>query len=496
LPFLLLLPIIHFLFSQHTSKIQTLQLVNMRSSLSSALLMALGARGYAATLADVCTVEHIKNSLPTHAEGIKINTDSITANAVYNATSSGSGPGSSSSSEALTYCNVTLSYSHAGKSDTVLLWYTLPAPSAYTNRYLQAGAGAYAIATSSSVTNGVSYGAVTGITDGGFGGWSQSLDSDGVFLAANGSWNYEPVFMFGYQAHGEATTVGKALAANFYNATTNPYTYFQGCSDGGRQAMSQAQRWGDLYDGIIAGAPAFRYGQQQVLHLFPNVVEQTQNYYPPPCELAKIVNLTIAYCDPLDGKTDGVVSRTDLCKLKFDLTSTIGESYYCAAENSTSLGLGYGKKRQLASGSSTQYVPAQNGTVSVEGVKVAQTIIDGLVSDTTGKRGYLSWQIAAEFNEGETSYDSTTDSWILDISGGGGEWVGRFLELQDVTNLESLANVTYDTLIKWMEVGMTRYYDTLQTTYPDLSIFQGHGAKLLHYHGESDPSVPTGSSIH
>lgn len=65
--------------------------------------------------------------------------------------------------------------------------------------------------------------------------------------------------------------------------------------------MSQVQRWGGDYDGVIAGAPAFRFAQQQVLHVFPATIEHTLNYFPPPCALDKIVNATIAACDPLAG---------------------------------------------------------------------------------------------------------------------------------------------------------------------------------------------------
>lgn len=43
---------------------------------------------------------------------------------------------------------------------------------------------------------------------------------------------------------------------------------------------------------------------------------------------------------------------------------------------------------------------------------------------------------------------------------------------------------------------MIRYLDSLQTTLPDLTPFQSSGAKLLHYHGESDPSIPAASSVH
>src|SRR5699024_587357 len=100
----------------------------------------------------------------------------------------------------------------------------------------------------------------------------------------------------------------------------------------------QVQNYPDVYDGIIPGAPAIRYGQQQANHLYSNVVEKTLDYYPPSCELERIVNATISACDPLDGKKDGVVARTDLCKLNFNVNSTIGLSYHCDASSGGGIG--------------------------------------------------------------------------------------------------------------------------------------------------------------
>lgn len=257
--------------------------------------------------------------------------------------------------------------------------------------------------------------------------------------------------------------------------------------------MSQIQRWGEEYDGATIGAPAFRVAQQQTNHLFPNLVEQTLSYYPPPCELAQIVNATIAACDPLDGRTDGVISRSDLCQLNFNLTSVIGQAYYCAAENSTSLGFGFSKRQ--AEGSTTSYTPAQNGTVSAEAVAVAQAIIDGL-HNSAGERAYLTWQIGSEFSDAATAYNSDTGSYELSITSLGGEFVTKWIQEVDLDNLSTLDNVTYDTMVDWMNTAMIRYLDSLQTTVPDLTTFQSSGGKLLHYHGEQDPSVPTASSIH
>jgi tannase len=464
-----------------------------------AAIAALAMTATATSLVDLCTVSHVQAAMPVNGTllGINLIPSSVTASPVYNATVGG-GMGSTTSSSAATYdyCNVTVAYTHTGKGDEVVVKYAFPSPSDFKSRFYVAGGGGYSL--SSDATGGLSYGAAGGATDAGYDAFSNSYDE--VVLYGNGSINWDATYMFGYQALGEMTKIGKPLARGFYGLSgdTKIYTYYEGCSDGGREGMSQVQRWGEEYDGAITGAPAFRFGQQQVHHVYPSAVEKTHDYYPPPCELDKIVNATISACDPLDGRTDGVVSRTDLCKLNFNLSSIIGEPYYCAEQNYTSLGFGFSKRglnKRQAPGSSTSYQPEQNGTVSAEGVAVAQAIYDGL-HNSKGQRAYLSWQIASELSDATTDYNSDTDSWELSIPSTGGEYVTKFVQLLDIDNLSNLDNVTYDTLVDWMNIGMVRYMDSLQTTLPDLTTFQSSGGKLLHYHGESDPSVPAASSVH
>ena len=459
----------------------------MRQSITAAAV-AMTATTNAASLADVCTVANVQAALPANGTllGIDLIPSSVTASPVYNATSGGGMTGGSSTS--ITYCNVTLSYTHTGKDDKVVVKYAFPEPSAFKNRFYVAGGGGYSL--NSDATGGISYGAASGATDAGYDAFSNSYDS--IALLGAGSIDWDAAHMFGYQALGEMTTIAKPLARGFYGASDNTkiYTYYEGCSDGGREGMSQVQRWGDLYDGAITGAPAFRMSHQQVNHVFPALVEHTLDYYPPTCALAKIVNATIAACDPLDGRTDGVVSRTDLCKLQFNLSSIVGESYYCSASSGSS-GAGGMKKRQ----GQTSSTPEQNGTVTAQDVAVAQAIYDGL-HNSKGERGYLSWQIASDLSDANPTYNSDTDAWELNIPSIGGEWVTEFIEMESTDGLSDLTNVTYDTLVSWMNTGLIRYTDTLQTTLPDLSTFQSAGSKLLHYHGESDFSVPAASSVH
>jgi tannase len=88
---------------------------------------------------------------------------------------------------------------------------------------------------------------------------------------------------------------------------------------------------------------------------------------------------------------------------------------------STSLGFGFSKR---AEGSTTSTTPVQNGTVTAEGVAVAQAIYDGL-HNSDGDRAYLSWQIASELGDAATTYDNSTGAWGLDIPSTGGEYVTK-----------------------------------------------------------------------
>ena len=447
-------------------------------------LAALASCVSSLSLQDNCVASYAKSVLPSEdaLPGITIDRTSVTASASYNVSVSDQYMYPDATFD---YCNVTFAYTHNGRNDQVLVTYWLPDPSKFENRFLTTGGGGLAINSGSgSLPGGIMYGAAAGLTDGGFGGFSEEFDS--VFLLANNTVNWESVFMFGYQGIHEMTILGKALTRNFFamGSSKRLYSYYQACSEGGREGMSQVQRYTE-FDGVIAGAPAFRYAHQQVQHLYSNVVEQTIGYYPPPCELDKIANETIKACDPLDGITDGVVSRTDLCKLHFDINSLVGLEYNCPAV-AASTGGGHGPP--------TAASPAQNGTISAKGVKVAAKIIDGL-KDLQGRRAYFSYQPAATFVDAETQYDSASGKWTLDQSGLGGEWVERFLLLQNASTLPDFSSVTYDTLVEWIDLGLQMYYDTLQTTNPDLTAFHAAGGKLLHFHGESDNSIPTASSV-
>jgi len=141
----------------------------------SAILLAVAAVSVAraASLASLCTSSHVISSLPLDLFGMTIDSTSITAAPVYNASSSGS---VMFPDAIFDYCNITMAYSHNGRGDQVVLNFWTPSPENFQNRWLSTGGGGLAInsgiTTSGSLPGGVQYGAVSGLTDGGFGGFT------------------------------------------------------------------------------------------------------------------------------------------------------------------------------------------------------------------------------------------------------------------------------------------------------------------------------------
>lgn len=220
----------------------------------------------ATSLADLCSSSHATASLPIGiVHGITIDKSSVTTTEFCNVSVTGQ---IMYPDAVFDYCNVTFAYSHDGWDDQVLVTYWMPSPSNYKNRFLATGGGGYQINSGNmSLPGGVMYGAVSGLTNGGFGGFSDGVDA--VSPKENGTENWQAVHMFGYQAIHEMTLLGKAFAQSFYPSTNQTlYSYYQGCSEGGREGWSQVQRYGNQFDGAIIGAPAIRYAFQQVQHLY------------------------------------------------------------------------------------------------------------------------------------------------------------------------------------------------------------------------------------
>lgn len=244
----------------------------MRSSL--AAIAALSSMAQALTLDELCTTSYITSHFPAvdFLDGITLEPSTINTTA-YSNTSIPSNVFYPAAT--LDYCQATFKYSHNGRNDSVALTYWLPSPANFQNRYLATGGGGYAINSGTgptgSLPGGVEYGAVAGLTDGGFGIFQNNALA--TFLKLNGTLNWDNIYMFGYDAIHEQAVIGKELTKTIFDMTSKNqtlYSYYQGCSEGGREGWSQVQRYADEFDGAAIGAPALRYAFQQVQHLYAN----------------------------------------------------------------------------------------------------------------------------------------------------------------------------------------------------------------------------------
>ena len=447
------------------------------------LLLAIIVDAANLTLDDVCTTTYVQKRFPLGAiDGVIIETESLTVGAVYNASFTDSAFFTDAVDQS--YCNVSFAYSHIGRNDRIQVWYWLPAPANFKYRYLSTGGGGFSITSRDrSLPGGIAYGASAGTTDGGFGSFDTTVDE--VVLLANGSLNYDSVYNFGYKAIHELSVLGKQFTRNFFDMPDGRklYAYYQACSEGGREGWSQVQRYAD-WDGAIIGAPAMRYSHQQLGHLCAAVVENYLGYYPKPCALQTLVNEVIKLCDPLDGKTDGIIGRSDLCLLTLNLSNYIGLNYSCAATPASTNPY-----------HSSPAVPAQSGAITESDVIIANSTLYG-AKTTSGEQVYVGWQPGSGFGDAETTFDNVTSTWIATQQNYGILFSEKFIRETNIsTAIPDFASWTPDTLRDMIYAGWQKFEDSLQTTWPDLSTYREAGGKVIHYHGESDGSVPPASSV-
>ncbi|EAT91649.2 hypothetical protein SNOG_00154 [Parastagonospora nodorum SN15] len=192
------------------------------------------------------------------------------------------------------YCNITVTYTHPGQNDTINVEKWLPMKN--WNGRLQAVGG---------------------------GGWLAGRFDVSYAAMARALGN-------GYVA--TTTDAGIELIKEFYGQPAE-YSYWSGCSQGGRQGMMLAQRYPEAYDGIAASAPALNWARLIPALAWPQVMMEVLGQFPPKCELDALTAGAIATCDSQDDVTDGIISDPDACS--FDPFSMVGKIVNCNNETTT-----------------------------------------------------------------------------------------------------------------------------------------------------------------
>ncbi len=144
-----------------------------------------------------------------------------------------------------------------------------------------------------------------------------STDTGHSGSAIDASWalmHPEKVIDFGYRGIHEMSVRAKAIIQAFYSKGPQ-HSYFGSCSNGGRQALMEAQRFPEDYDGIVAGAPANFW-----THLVTNAMWDARATtldaasYIPAAKLPVISAAVLAACDAQDGIADGILNDPRQCR--------------------------------------------------------------------------------------------------------------------------------------------------------------------------------------
>ncbi|KAI0803634.1 putative feruloyl esterase [Xylaria sp. FL0064] len=227
-----------------------------------------------------------------------------------------------------TFCNITVSYTHPGQNDKVYTEAWLPTDN-WNGRFQAVGGGGYAagrfyisyVAMEGAIADG--YATIT--TDAGLG---DSMDPSTWALLSPGNVDLYDLQNLGSVSLSDEAEIGRSLIKSFYGKGPE-FSYWNGCSQGGRQGLMLAQRYPTLYDGIAAGAPAINWNKQLATAQWPQQFMNIIDSYPYGCELDAITAAAISVCDGLDGFVDGIIAEVDACLTSFSPFQLVGAYINC-----------------------------------------------------------------------------------------------------------------------------------------------------------------------
>lgn len=311
-------------------------------------------------------------------------------------------------------------------------------PREWNGKYQAVGNGGWAGTISyPAMATAIHEGYATSSTDTGHKG------GDGSFAAGHP----EKVIDYSYRAVHEMAVATKAVMQAFYGRAPK-YSYWNGCSYGGRQGLEEAQRFPEDFDGIVAGAPANYHIHLHAFDMKVAVINQKDAaHLVPAAKLAVLNKAVLAACDALDGVKDGLLNNPTKCK--FDPSSI-----------------------ECKGGDAADCLTA----AQVESVKAmyadARTKKGGLVYPGMPPGGEAGW--TRMFATEPIGIPLGTYRYVLY---GDPQWDWHTFDLDhDAAAADEKA----------------AYLNAIS---PDLSAFQKHGGKLLMYHGWNDQLISAQNSI-
>ena len=258
----------------------------------------------------------------------------------------------------------------------------------------------------------------------------------------------EKLVDFEERAVHEMTVIAKAIVSAYYGSQPKQ-VYFNGCSTGGRQALTEAQRYPLDFDAIIAGAPANAVRRQTFGQIWLwQATHKDETSRLTADQFAVLHTAAVNQCDALDGVKDGVIENPLKCK--FDPSVTL-----C-------------KLGDL------------DGCLTAPQVEAAKKIYAGASHARTHRPLYPGLEPGSE------------TGWNMSVAArpvGYAEDFFKYILHNDAA--WDPKSLNYDADV----AAVAKLKTGLDATDADLSKFVAHGGKLLIYHGWSDPGIPPRNSV-
>jgi feruloyl esterase len=266
----------------------------------------------------------------------------------------------------------------------------------------------------------------------------------------------EKLIDFSYRAVHDTSEQAKAITTAFYGKAPAA-SYFVGCSDGGREALMEAQRYPEDFNGILAGAPASDWS-----HLFTsfawNALALGKERIPIE-KLLVIQRAVVAACDAADGLKDGLVSSPLACQFDPAVLACKGAD---AKDCLTSAQLETLKR--LYSGPTNP--------------RTGEQLFPGLIATGT-EAMRMNWPVwVLGMSAGQSAQSGFAASYFRDVVFERPDW--------------QLRSMDFDRDVR---ISDQKVAPLINATNPDLRSFRAHGGKLLQYHGWSDSAIVASSSI-
>jgi tannase/feruloyl esterase len=265
----------------------------------------------------------------------------------------------------------------------------------------------------------------------------------------------ERIIDFGWRGVHENTIAAKAIVAEYYGKPAT-YAYFAGCSDGGREALMEAQRFPQDFNGIVAGAPASAWNR-----LFANALADHQALSAPdawlsPDDLALVTNATLAAC----GGDNGVLPDPLACHFDAaNLTCKSGQNSRCLS---------------AAQVSALKSIYA--GPKDDKGASILPGFAQG---GEAGGGAWPRWLTGTE--------PKRLQATLLYFFASG--------FFSDLVYDKTITDLTTLKLDQAYSDATSKTAKALDAELLDLTEFKAAGGKLIQYHGWNDAAIPPAGSI-